>query len=107
LSRRTSGHVKALEVQDFLDIFGHEQQELALTSAAAQTAPLADGIYDLWIDSGRTYLRIAEDASGVTVLNGYPLFAGNVVTFYVRKDHRIGAILSTGSNTLRYHKTYG
>lgn len=86
---------------DFLDLEERAAATLAVSAAAAQTATLDEGIYDIWCTVD-VYIRIAPVATGVTVANGYLIRAGNSVPVLVRAGSRIGAI-AAGAGTLSYH----
>ena len=94
----------ARETVDFLDIYTFSQATLAISAVAAQTAALDEGIYDVWCNEAEVFVRIDATATGVTTGNGYPIKIGNVLSFQIRPNHRIGAILASGSGTLRYHR---
>lgn len=93
----------------FVYIVGAEREpDLSVSAVAAQTAALgtsrtAGSIYDLLSDVD-CYIKIAEEASGVTIDNGYPLLAGNVVSVFVPSGYKIGAI-AAGAGTLKIHRS--
>lgn len=93
-------------VQDYLDIFQSVQAQLALTAAVANgTAVLPEGIYDLWCDEGRCFIKIDPGTvTDVTSDTGDALFRGVKQPYHVRKGHKIGAI-SAVTATLRYIRT--
>lgn len=77
--------------------------DLAYTAAAAQTAGLPEGVYDIWATTD-CYVNIGPGADVPTTATGYILLANNVVRVVVRKDHKIGAVRSTADGTLSGHK---
>lgn len=91
-------------VSDAVDIQGRAQVRLAVSAAAAATAVLPEGIYDLWTEgtAGDTWIKVAPVANDVTATTGYLLRAANTISFLVRKDCQVGAI-ATGSGTLVLH----
>lgn len=90
-------------ISDPVDIEGYEQRALYLSGTAIHSGKLLDGVYDLWSDVD-CFVRVAEEAKDVSVTNGYPLLANNVVSFMVRRGRRIGAVTSGATGTLRFHR---
>lgn len=97
-------------VSDVVDIKGHTQGNLAISSVAAQTAALASGlsvvqsvIYDVWSDVD-CYIKVAATANDVTTATGYLLRANNTMPIVIRPDDKIGAITSSASGTLYFHR---
>jgi hypothetical protein len=86
----------ARHVADFVDIEGDAQGQLATSTSGAHTAALTEGIYDIW--------ATADSASDVTTSTGYLLRANQTIPFFVTQGNKIGAILASGSDTLRYHR---
>lgn len=82
---------------------GNSQQSFAISSSAAQSAALHEGLYDVWstIDC---YIKVEETATDVTTSTGYILFAYNVVTLGIDESRKIGAITASGTGTLQIHK---
>jgi len=82
---------------------GNSQQSFAISSSAAQSAALHEGLYDVWstIDC---YIKVEETATDVTTSTGYILFAYNVVTLGIDESRKIGAITTSGTGTLQIHK---
>lgn len=91
-----------LQVIDAVDLEGYAQASTSVSAIAAQTAALAEGIYDVWCDVD-VYLKVAPTANDVTTSTGYLLRANNTVSVLIRKNSKIGAIAG-GAGTLRYHK---
>lgn len=93
----------------FVDIVGASREpDLSVSAVAAQTAALgtsrtAGSIYDLLSDVD-CYIKIAEDAGDVTTSSGYPLLAGNVVSFFVPAGYKIGAIAAS-AGTIKLHRS--
>ena len=91
-------------VVDAIDIKGSIKVALALSTSAAESAALTAGVYDVYSDVDSS-IRVAVDNSGVTVANGYTLFANNVISVVVNNDNdKIGGILASGTGNLYYHK---
>lgn len=90
-------------VTDSIDLFDKTRTDVSLTTTAAQSAALDEGVYDIWTTAD-TYIRIATDASGVTTANGYLLRANNTIPVFVRQNHKIGGILASGTGTLSIHE---
>lgn len=88
--------------QNCIDIDGASQQTLSVTTVAAETLVLAEGVYDLWSTSD-VYISVGLTVNGVTVANGYKILAGNVVSVRIRTGRKIGAIAEAVA-TLSYHK---
>lgn len=86
------------------DIFNRAQDSLAISATGAQTAELDDGIYAVWCDDARVYIKVGPTASDVTTLTGDPVFRGNKEEYVVREGHRIGAVLASGTSTLFFHQ---
>lgn len=77
---------------------------LSVSGAAAQTAALDGGLYDIWSDVD-VYLKVATIANDVTTATGYLLRANNTVALLIPQDlEKIGGITAGGSGTLSYHK---
>lgn len=77
--------------------------DVAVSAAAAQSAALTNGVYDVWCTVD-VYLKVNTTANDVTTANGYLLRANTTVAFYVPEGNRIGAIAG-GAGTLSYHRT--
>jgi len=89
---------------DYIDIFGQAQASFPYTGTAAQSSAIGrTGIYDIWSDQD-CYIKVATTADDVTTSTGYLLRANNTITMLVRETHKIGAIRSSASGTLYYHK---
>lgn len=86
---------------DYADLWNNEQAQVSISGTADQTPELPEGIYDVWTDVD-CYIKVDEDASGVTTSNGYLLRADNTIPIYVRSGHKIGVIGTSG--TLSYHR---
>lgn len=91
-------------MDDVLNIFGNSQQTLAVSTTAAATPRLSEGVYDIWCDESDAYLKCAEEITGLTTSTGYVLKLGNVVAIEVPEGARIGVILPSGTGTFRYFK---
>src|SRR5262245_23148834 len=90
-------------VTDAIDIEGRARiTQLSTSTSGAQTAVLAEGIYDVWA-SADTFIKIAATASDVTTSTGYLLRANNTVSIFIRAGSRIGAILASSTGTLDAH----
>lgn len=99
-----------MRVTDSVRIQGSNRIDLAISTTAAQTAALIEGIYDIWSDVD-CWIKVAPTASGVTVAAGanagYKLMANNVVSFDLRHtgdNAKIGAVTSAGTGTLSVHR---
>jgi len=90
-------------VIDFIDIEGFSAVTVTSATTATQSAALIEGVYDVWCDQD-TYIKVGQTANDVTATTGYLLYAKNVVSVLVRKNSRIGAIMSTATGTLSYHQ---
>lgn len=88
---------------NYISIEGRQQFQLAMTVAAAQTAALKPGVYDVVADVD-CFIKVAKVANDVTTLTGYPLLANNQVPIEVKPDSKIGAILAAGTGTLKIHQ---
>lgn len=93
----------ARNVADFIDIENDSQGQVATSTTAAQSATLAEGVYDVWSASD-TYLKVAATADDVTTSTGYLLRANQTIPVWVSQGSRIGAVLSSGTGTLSYHR---
>lgn len=97
--------------ETIVDISGFSREtDVTISTVAAQTAALgatlpSGGVYDV-LATVDCYIRVAEDASGVTTANGYVLLAGNVVAIFVPSGFKIG-VISTQSGTLYVHRSRG
>lgn len=96
-----------MRITDSIRIYENSRVDLAVSSIAAQTAVLIEGVYDLMSDVD-VYIKVAPTADNVTVAAGanagYPLKANNGVPFDVRKGDKIGAVTATGTGTLTIHR---
>lgn len=87
------------------DIQGGAAVTLALSTSAAQTAALAEGIYDIWCTTAADMLiKVATTANDVTAANGYLVRSGTTFRCRIRTGSKIGAIVGSGTPTLAYHK---
>lgn len=90
-------------VKDAIDIEGNPQATLSLTSSAAQTAALAEGVYHVWADAV-SYIKVDPTANDVTTSTGYIIRANATpVPVIVRAGSKIGGITGTTA-TLSYQK---
>ncbi len=90
-------------IDDSIDIEGYAAVEFVIgAAAAAQSAILEEGLYDIWCTSD-VRLKVAPTANDVTATNGYLLRQNNTVTIKIRGGSRIGGF-STPGGTLSYHK---
>lgn len=96
-----TGAQRAVLYPDFLDIEERAAGTLAFSGTATQTAPLVEGIYDVWATTD-VYVKVAPTASDVTLANGYLIRSGSTVPILVRVNSRIGAI-GAGAATLSFH----
>ena len=90
-------------VSDLVDLYGNAQGSKAFATGATSTGALVEGVYDLWADQD-CYIKIDETANDVSASTGYLLRQNNTITAIVRADHKIGAIISSATGTLYYHK---
>lgn len=90
-------------VADCVHLSGNSQINFATSTSANQSAALAGGIYDVWAAED-TYIKVAVNASDVTVATGYLIPAGKVVPVNVPNGEKIGGILASSTGTLRFHK---
>lgn len=81
---------------------GNSRVDLAVSAAAAQTAALPGGVYDVWcgIDA---FIKVGPVANDVTTANGYLLRANNTIPVVVGDNDKIGAIAGA-AGTLSLHK---
>lgn len=93
----------ARNVADFIDIENDAQGQVSTSTVGAQSAALAEGVYDVWatVDS---YIKVAASASDVTTTTGYLLRANQTIPLWVSNGNKIGAVLASGTDTLRYHR---
>ncbi len=91
-------------VSDYVDIEGSSQQTLAVSTSAAATSGLPEGIYDVKCDVN-AYIKVGNGTvTDVTSSTGYELLANNVIPVFIRNGSKIGVILASGTGTLKYHK---
>lgn len=85
-------------------LIGNAQQQLNVSSSAAQTPVLSIGLYDVWANVD-IYIKVGTTATDVTSNNGYLIRAGETLANIniLRDDHKIGAISSI-SGVMSYHK---
>lgn len=91
-----------MKTQSPIFIEGRRQVTLAVSAAAAQTAVLEEGTYDVWCDVD-VWIKVDEVANDVTTANGYKISAGNTIPVRVPFGRKIGAIAG-GAGTLSYHQ---
>lgn len=90
---------------DSLDLENGAATTLALSTSAAQTAALSEGIYDVWCTTAADmFISVGPTATGVTTANGYLVRSGTTARVRVREGSKIGAIVASGTPTLAYHK---
>jgi hypothetical protein len=83
---------------------GHAQGTVSLTTTAAQSSALEEGLYDLWT-SADCYIKVATTANDVTTGNGYLLRSSvTLPSVLIRTGDKIGGIVASGTGTLSYHK---
>lgn len=97
------GLTQGERVLDVVDIAGRAQATLSVSGTAAQTAALAQGVYDVWCDA-EVFIKVGETADDVTTSTGYVIQAGNVVPIWVPASNKLGAITAGAAATLRYHR---
>lgn len=90
-------------VTDPVDIEGYEAGTVSLSTTAAASAALEEGIYDVWADVD-CYIRLSAAPTAVTTSNGYLMRVGNTMPYLVKNGSKIGAIVASGTGTLKYHK---
>lgn len=93
----------AEHVTDAISLSGFSQVTVSLSTAAAQSAALTDGIYDVWCDVD-CYIKVAATANDVTTSTGYLLRANNTIPVIVPDQEKIGGIVASGTGTLTYHR---
>lgn len=97
-SRRDMGSVAQV-----VSLLGNARMaDVALSTTAAQSAALNEGVYDLW-STADTYIKVATTATDVTTTTGYLIRANTTVPFYVPQGAKIGGILASGTGTLSGH----
>ena len=96
LSRAINPEAVAIVLQ------GNARIDLAVSTAAAQTAVLPSGVYDVWCGID-VYIKVDSTANDVTTANGYLLRANNTVPIVLGDGDRIGAIAGA-AGTLSAHK---
>lgn len=98
--------------RDPISIKGHINTQLAVSAAVASSAVLRTGCYDVWCDidvfikvvgSGTPAPEAPNRAADLTVVNGYKIFAGNVITVKVDTGDTIAAIAGA-AGTFNYHR---
>lgn len=87
---------------DYLDLEGNAQASLAVSTSAAMTEALVQGLYDVWCDLD-VYLKVGQAPNDVTTSSGYLLRANVTLTLLMRTTKKLGAIAAS-SGTLRLHK---
>lgn len=97
------GLTQGTRVTDVIDIAGRAQATLSVSGTAAQTAALAQGVYDVWC-SAEVFIKVGETANDVTTSTGYVIRSGNVVPVWVPANNKLGAITAGGAATLCYHR---
>jgi len=90
-------------IANLVDLEGYAQATLSSATSAAQTAALIEGVYDVWCDQD-TYIKIGTTANDVTSGTGYLLRQNNTITALIRQNSKLGAIMSTATGTVVYHK---
>lgn len=96
-------------INDMVMLGGRAQGSFAATTAGADVDDLPAGRYAVWCDEGDVYVKVhATDASNVTVASaggngGFVVRHGNVVLLWVPNNFHLGAVMASGSGTLRYH----
>lgn len=90
-------------VSDPIDIEGWSARQVAVSGQATQTGRLREGVFDVWCDVA-CFIKVGEEASDVTASSGYPILANNVVSVFVRRGRRIGAITGGSSGTFSFHR---
>jgi len=88
---------------DVIDIEGETQSNMAFSSTATQSAALTEGVYDVWCDQD-VYLEVGTAAASVTSSTGYLVRANKTVPVAIRTGSKIGAVRSSASGTLSWHK---
>lgn len=93
----------ARNVADFVDIENDAQGQVSTSTTGAQSAALTEGVYDVWATVD-TYIKVAGTASDVTTSSGYLLRANQTIPVWVSNGNKIGGVLASGVDTLRYHR---
>lgn len=84
-------------------IEGYAQASVALSTTAAQSAALTEGVYEVWCASD-FYLKNALDASDVLTTTGLLVKANIIKPIIVREGTKLGAILAASTATMFYHR---
>lgn len=87
-----------------INLHGNSQQTLAISTAQQTAAIDIEGLYAVWCDEGKCFIKVAATANDVTTSTGFPIFADSMVAVWIPKGYKIGGIMATGSGTLRFHK---
>lgn len=90
-------------VSDIIDLEGFTRTDLAVATAATQSAVIDEGFYDVWADQNM-YIEISPSATALTSSNGYLLRQNNTITVLIRKNSKIAGMMVTASGTLSWHK---
>jgi len=96
-----------MRIIDAIRIKESYRVDLSISTTAAQTAVLSEGIYDIKADVD-CYIKVNPTANNVTVAAGanagYPLLADNTIPVDVPPSCRIGAVTASGTGTLQIHR---
>ena len=91
-------------VSDAVNLYGNARTTgVSISTSAAQSGLLSEGIYDVWTDV-ECYLKVAATANDVTTSTGYILRTGISLPLAIPNQTRIGAITASGTGTLNIHK---
>lgn len=103
---RSSPHQLAPNILDIADKSRVANVSISGTAAvsAALNAAGAAGVFDIVSDIA-CHIAVAEDPSGVTETNGYPLSANVVIPVYIPKGYKIGVISDGTAGTLKIHQS--
>lgn len=88
--------------ENAINIEGSPSGNFTVSAAAAQSAPLPGGIYDVYCDVD-VFIMVDEIVNTVTTATGYKIFAGNVVPVKVADGRCIGAVAAS-AGTIRFQK---
>lgn len=90
-------------MSEILAIDGYRRFAVAVGAAATQSVGLLPGTYAVWADVDCSVRVSKSEATGVTVDDGYPIFAdAEPVLLRINDGARIGVIGTTGN--LYYHR---
>lgn len=98
-------------------IDGRSQKTFVLSTTGAMSAPVEQGVYDIWSDVD-CWIKVADSldrstgnkavtpnrAQDVTTATGYKLYANNVISVEIDENRQLGAVAG-GAGNIFFHRT--